>query len=426
MAFWDIFRRAPDAGSRGPAWPVAANTMSIASTPEQLEQFLREGGGAETMSGEFVTPRSAMGIAAVYRCVTLISGAVATMPLHLKLRVDDRTRKDASDHPLWNVLRRRPNQWQTPSQFRRQLQSQALFRGMGYAMKVRSGKSIIGLIPLHPDRVRTEQLDDFALEHVYTRRDGSQITIPQQDMFNLVGMSLDGVRGLSVLSCARETIGSAIAMRAHGAALFRNGTHLGSVLRHPGKLGTEGQDTLRASLEAYRGADNAGKSLILEEGMEFEGLGMTNADAEFIASRAFEDKHIYMFFGVPPHMAGDTTGSTSWGSGIEAQTLGFQAYTLEDWLTTWEETITRDCLEGDDPRLFPWFNRAAAVKNDIKTRTAAYSAGRAGGWLSKNDIRTFENMNPIDGGDDYDAPLNSNIKPDGEADGGKTDDDRTK
>ncbi|WP_084691207.1 phage portal protein [Sphingomonas sp. SRS2] len=390
--------------------------MSIATTPEQLEQFLREGGGAETMSGEYVTPRTAMGIAAVYRCVTLISGAVATMPLHLKRRVDERTRQDASDHPLWEVLRRRPNRWQTPSQFRRQIQSQALFRGMGYAMKVRSGKSVVALIPLHPDRVRTEQIADYSLEHVYTRTDGSQITIPQRDMFNLVGMSLDGVRGLSVLTCARETIGAAIAMRSHGATLFRNGTSLGGVLKHPGKLGTDGQETLRASLEAYRGTENAGKNLILEEGMAYERLGMSNADAEFIASRAFEDKHIYMFFGVPPHMAGDTTGSTSWGSGIEMQTLGFQAYTLEDWLTTWEETITRDCLDGEDPKLFPWFNRAAAVKNDIKTRTASYSAGRAGGWLSKNDIRGFENMNPIEGGDDYDAPLNSNVKPDAAGD----------
>lgn len=406
-----MFRGRPDAGPSAPAWPMAANSMSIASTPEQIAEFLRDGGGAETKSGEFVTPQSAMGIAAVYRCVTLISGAVATMPLHLKRRIDERTREDASDHPLWTVLRRRPNRWQTPSQFKRQLQSQALLRGRGYAMKVRSGNRIIGLIPLHPDRVRTEQIADYSLEHVYTKRDGGQITIPQRDMFHLVGMSLDGVAGLSVLGCARETIGSAIAMRTHGAGLFKNGTNLGGVLSHPSKLGKDGVETLQASLENYRGSENAGKNLVLEEGMTFERLGMTNVDAEFVASRAFEDKHIYMFFGVPPHMAGDTTGSTSWGSGIEMQTLGFQAYTLEDWLTTWEETITRDCLEDDDPKVFPWFNRAAAVKNDIKTRTAAYSAGRAGGWLSKNDIRALENLNPIEGGDDYNAPLNSNVTP---------------
>lgn len=393
------------------AWSQGT-AMEIATTAEQIEEFLRRGSG-QTASGAYVTAQTAMCVAAVYRCVALISGNVATMPLHLKRRLDHRHSVDASDHPLWNVLRRRPNRWQTPSQFRRQMQAHVLLRGRGRAMKVRSGRDVVGLIPLHPDRVQSIQTDDLSIEHVYTRKDGSQITIPQQDMFDLVGMSLDGVNGLSVLSCARETIGSAIAMRDHGSGLFRNGTHVGGVISHKGKLGQDGQDLLRDSLDKFRGSENTGKNLILEEGMTYDKLGLSLVDAEFIASRALEDRHIFMFFGVPPHLAGDTEKATNNGSGLETQTLGFQAFTMEDHLTSWEETIQRDCLPPEEQQVFPWFNRAASVKNDVKSRNAAYTAGRNGGWLSKNDIRGLENMNPIEtpDGDDYSAPLNSNANP---------------
>lgn len=372
-----------------------------------LAEFFRV--GSYSSSGASVTPDSAMRVAAVFTCVRLISGAVATMPLHLRRRVDDRRREDASDHWLWGLLRRRPNPWQTPSQFRRQLQTQLLLRGNGRAMKVRSRGQVTALIPLNPDRTRVEQRDDWRLVYHYTRKDGRTVELQQEDVFDLTGMTLDGVNGLSVIGYAREAIGLSLTMERHGASTFRNGTHMGSVLKHPGQLGLEGQTRLRASMEAFRGAENAGKTLILEEGMEFIPLGMTFDDAQFIEGRGFQRSDIFMFFGVPPHMAGDTTKTTSWGSGIEQQSLGFVAYTLEDWLTTWEESINRDLIPEGEPNVFAWFNRAGLVKGDIKSRYAAYAVARQWGWMNNNDIRALENMNPIEEpyGNDYAAGGNA-------------------
>lgn len=348
-----------------------------------------------------------MRVAAVYASVRIIAGAVATLPLHIKRRVDDRTREDASDTPIWTVLRRRPNRWQTPSQFRRMLQAHLLLRGNAYAMIVRSRGQVQELIPLHPDRVEVKQRDDLALEYHYTRQDGRRIQLAQAEMFHLVGLTLDGVHGVSPITYARETIGLSLSMEDHGASTFRNGARVSGVLKHPNKLGPEAVANLKAGLEEFRsGGEQEGKNLILEEGMDYARIAMTAEDAQWIESRKFSRSDIAMFFGVPPHMIGDTEKSTSWGTGIEQQSIGFVAYTLEDHLTMWEEAINRDLIGADD-KLYARFNRAALVKGDIKARWEAYVKGLQWGVWSPNEIRALEDENPREGGDVFYPPPNT-------------------
>jgi len=404
MAFRDLLPAWFGGRSDGPRAATQSGGGGVTiTTAAQLSEYLSSGAGMSA-SGAAVTPETAMRVAAVFGCVRIISGAVATMPLALKRRVDARTRQDASDHSLWRVLRKRPNRWMTPSGFRRMMTAHVLLRGNAYALIVRSGNRVVELIPLHPDRVRVVQADDLGLVYTYTRKDGVQATLQQSEVFHLIGLTLDGVNGVSVIQHARESIGLALTAEKHGNTTFANGTVLGAVLKHPKTIGKEAQEALQASLDRYRGAENAGKTLILEEGMDWTPLGMTAEDAQYIETRKFTRSDIAMFFGVPPHMIGDTEKSTSWGTGIEQQSLGFVAYTLQDWLTAWEETIGRDLISEDD--IYAKFNPAGLLRGDINSRYAAYSTARQWGWLSINDIRELEDLNPIENGDDYLQPMN--------------------
>lgn len=403
-------------GSRSSAAPQAAVQSAggglLIETPAQLDEALRT--GSVTASGVSVTPDRAMRVAAVYACVRIRSGVVANMPLHIKRRVDARTREDAADHPLWKIFRRKPNRWQTPSQFKRMMTAHLLLRGNAYAMIVRSRGEVRELIPLHPDRVECKQSDDLSLVYTYRRKNGGSIVLPQGEVFHLVGLTLDGVHGVSVITYARETIGLSLAMEDHGATMFKNGARPSIVLRHPAKLGKEGRENIRSSLDEYRaGGESDGKALILEEGMETAPLSMSAEDAQWIESRKFSRGDIAMFFGVPPHMIGDTEKSTSWGSGIDAQTQGFVTFSAEDDLTTWEETVNRDLVADGENDLYARFNRASLVKGDIKTRWEAYMRGRQMKVLSANDVRALEDMNPVDGGDVYENPM-INVEPEKE------------
>lgn len=415
MSIWSkLFGQASAPAARPQAAYQDKGGGVVISTPQQLEEVMRS--GATTAAGVAVTPDTAMRVAAVYACVRIRSGVVANMPLHIKRRVDDRTREDASDDPLWKIFRRRPNRWQTPSQFKRMLQAHLLLRGNAYAMIVASRGRVLELIPLHPDRVECRQNDDLSLSYVYTRKDGRRITLKQSEVFHLVGLTLDGVNGVSVIKYARETIGLSLAMENHGATIFKNGARVSVVLKHPEKLGKEGLEFLRASLDEYRsGGESEGKALILEEGMSTEKLAMTSEDAQWIESRKFSRTDIAMFFGVPPHMIGDTEKSSSWGTGIEVQTQGFVTFSAEDDLTTWEETINRDLIP-EDSDLYAKFNRASLVKGDIKARWGAYVNGLQWGVYSPNEVRAMEDMNPRDDGDIYYPPPNTA----GGTDDGKT------
>jgi HK97 family phage portal protein len=399
-------RRLEQPAPRAPTASYADGGIDVRTSAE-LEQALRS--GAVTGSGAVVTPDTAMRVAAVYASVRVISGAVATLPLHVKRRVDAKTREDASDNPLWKLLRRKPNRWQTPSQFRRMMQANVLLRGNGYALKVVSRGAVIELVPMAPDRVEVKQNDDLSLAYEFTRKDGRKVRLGQDDVFHLAGLTLDGFRGVSPITYARESIGLSLSMESHGAATFKNGARPSAVLKHPNTLGLEGQEMLRTSLDAYRsGGNSEGKALILEEGMEMSFASMSAEDVQWIEGRKFSRTDIAMFMGVPPSMLGDNSGSDSnWGTGLEQKSLGFIAYTLEDHLTMWEEAIGRDLIPEDEPDLYARFNRAALVKGDIKARWEAYVKGLQWGVYSPDEIRALEDENPRPdgaGGVYYDPP----------------------
>jgi len=407
MDIFGMFRR----NSSSSVQPVASYQGSgggvVINSPQDLVEAIS--GGTETRSGSVVTANSALKVATVYACVRLVAGAVATMPLHIKRRVDDKTREDASNTTLWRVLRRKPNRWQKPAVFRRMMQTHLMMRGNAYAMIVRSRGEVIELIPMHPDRVECKQQDDLSLQYKFQRKNGKTVTLEQSDVFHLIGLTLDGVHGVSPITFARETIGLAMSMEDHGANVFRNGAQVSSVLKHPGKLGPEGQGVLRASLEDFRsGGANEAKTMILEEGMDYAPIAMTAQDAQWIESRKLSRSEIAMFFGVPPSMIGDNTGSDSnWGTGLEQKSNGFVAYGLEDHLTMWEEAIAFDLIADNEPDLYARFNRSALARGDIKTRTEAMTKRLQWGVTSPDEERALEDWNPRpdgDGGIYYDPP----------------------
>lgn len=379
-------------------------------TPQQLEEALRTGNTSS--AGVTVNAETAMRVAAVFGCVRIRCVGPATLPIDIKRRIDERTRTDASDHPIAKLLRRRPNPWMKPHQFKRLMQQQVLLRGNGYAHIIPGVRGPQALIPMNPDRVETKQLDDFSIVHDWTRRDGRKVRLRQDQVFHLFGLSLDGITGVTPITFAREAIGTSIAMDRYVGKTMAKGARVSGAAQTKEALSDKAYDRLKESLESFRaGESREGDFLLLEEGLEWKPMSLTMVDMQWIESQKLSRSTLAMYFGVPPHMIGDTEKSTSWGTGIEQQKQGFLTFTAEDDLIMWEEGVTTDLIAEDD--VFARFNRGAFLRADLKARYGAYQIGRNGGWLSKNDIRGLEDMNPIEDGDDYDAPLNSNAAPAG-------------
>lgn len=381
------------------------NTNAMVSE-DQIRDLLRQG---NTASGAVVTENSAMRVAAAWRCVNIIAGAIATLPMDIIKRESEDVRRPFVGHPLRKILTVKPNPWQTPSEFRRMMQAHLLLRGNAYARKVMVGNGLVALIPLHADRVRAEQIDTLAMIYHIQGKDGRVTKFSQKDIFHLRGMSLDGVTGMSVLSNMRESLGLALQTEQAGARLFSHGILAGGVIKHPGKLSDNAARHLRESMEDRNaGAQNAGKWIIAEEGMTLDTISLSAEDAQWLGTRDFQRYDIAMFFGVPPHMIGATEKTTSWGSGLESQGTGFVTYTLSDWTKTWEESSKRDLLpesewETTDVR----FNSNGLQRGDFKGRWEGYVKALQWGVYSPDDVRRLEDQNPRpDGGGGiyYDPP----------------------
>lgn len=358
-------------------------------------------GGGPSSSGVAVTRETALKIAVAWRCTNIINTCMAGMPLDLMRRVDERRRVPAERHPLRDVLTVRPNRWQTPGDFKRQMQTSLLLKGNGYAYKSRVGRQIRELIPLDAERVTVEQKDDLSLFYRYRSRNGAEVVFPQADIMHLRGLSLDGVNGLSVIAYAREAMGLSIQSEKVSGKLFKNGQFRTQVFqKKDGALSEEAYNRLKADLARMRGADDedAAGALLLEEGLETAKPAFSADDMQFLELRQFTRTDVGMFFGVPPFLYGDTEKSTSWGTGIEQQNIGFLQYTIQNWITIWEEAIHRDLLAGEDGNFYARFDSKGFFRLDAASRReyfkAALGSGGSPAWMTPNEVREKEDMEP--------------------------------
>jgi HK97 family phage portal protein len=369
-------------------------------SPEE-ERFWTESYALRTNSGIRVTADSALKISAAWACCRLISETVAMLPHIVYKRLGNGGKERATSHPLYSILHDQPNQRQTSFEFTDMMQMHALLRGSGIA-KIKSGPRgpVDRLIPIHPDRViATEEIDEDRLRYKIVEKDGTINTYLDDEIFNLRGLSLDGVTSVSVISYARESMGLTLAAERFGAKLFNNYSRPGGFLKHPGHLSTEAQNRLREQTEEMTGGENLHRMGVLEEGMDWVPVTFTPEDSQMLQTREFQAEDVCRWFRVPPHMVGLTSKATSWGSGIEELSRGFVTYVLMPWLVRWQQLISKDLIIASES-YFVEFLTEALLRGDIQKRYSAYAVGRNGGWLSTNEIRKAENMNPIEGGDD--------------------------
>jgi len=411
----------PEPGGRGGLHgPRASATYrEFAGDDPELAQFLR--GEATTSSGAVVTADAAMRVATVYRCVAIVAGAIATLPCHVMRDVDGVKRKEKT-HALYRLMKKRPNRWQTSSEWRKMMQAHALLRGNAYSVKVRSGSRVVALLPLHPDRVTVHQGPDLSLLYEYQRKNGTKVVYTADEIFHLRDLTTDGVVGMSRIALAREALGLALTTEKFGAAVFKNGAYPGAVIKMPNQLSPEAFARLKAQVEEHRaGPHNAGKTMIFEDGAEWSALEFSAEDAQFLETRKFQRGEIATFFGVPPHLIGDTEKSTSWGSGIAEQNFGFLTFTLLEWIRAWEDAFDRDLLteaESVADELYLHLNAKGWLRATPEKQAQYYQAALGNGgtpaWMTVDEVRGFEDLNPMGGAAALLQPTANAVRPAGE------------
>lgn len=362
--------------------------------------------GAQTDSGMQITPQSALGISAVYRCVSILAGTVASLELNAyqsgtNQLVGLEAESEGTGHAP-SILEN-PHPLYTRHEFIELAMFHELFWGNFYGLKVRDNKTaglpVVSVMPILPwtivphwvvpegKRVPTEKL------FVWTLGDGTTVGLTSDDILHIPAMGYNGLVGLAPLELFRQTYGIALATEKTGAKFFGSGNLMSGFLHTDKKLTEQQARGLKERWqERMAGVTHAGEVMVLDSGATFQALSIPPEQAQFLQTREFEVLEVCRIFGVPPHLLAASTAST-WGTGIEQLNMGLSQFSITPWTSRFEARFTKELLPADQ---FAKFNTGLLTKGDTRTRYSAHILARRGHWESINEIRAGEGLAPID------------------------------
>ena len=385
--------------------------------PNMWINTVLESSNYATKSGVAITPNTALMISAVYACVTILAQTVASLPMTVNRRLREGGNEAADDHYLYPILHDSFNPYQTSYEAREMGVGHLKLQGNWYNLIETNGSGqITALHPLNPRGMSVfRSRVDGSIWYQYTPSDdevnaGSMKTYPAEMIWHVKGFSTSagGLTGLSTLSYARESMGLSMALRDFSAEFFGRKAVPGAVLTHPGKLSAPARSNLKESIQEYAAAKRH-TTMILEEGLKWESIGVNNKDAQFLELSGAQVRDIARWFNVPLILLQEPEKVATYAS-VEQFMLSFAK------LTIWQ--ITRRIEQSANMRLLTAKERQAGyntklnlkgmLEGDFKSRMEGYRIGREGGWLSADQICALEDLPPLpDGkGKIYLQPLN--------------------
>lgn len=371
-----------------------------------LDIFREIYGGRESRSGVTVGWSQALDVAAVQACVRVLRNGVAQVPFPLMQEIDGRRRK-AVEHPVYRVLRR-PNAWQTSFTFRETLMTHLALTGNAFVWKgmVGAARELRVLEPIDPAHVAVTKEKDGSMSYKVTAIDGAAVVFSSAEVWHIRGASWTPWIGMDAVKLARDAIGLAIAIEQSQADFHKGGARVSGLLSMDGAIGAEKFTSLAAWLDRHSsGGDRAGKPLILDNGTKWTPLAMTGVDAQTYSTRLLQIEEICRGFGVMPIMIGQSDKAATYAS-AEQMFLAHVVHTLSPWYARLEQSVDAELLtdQDRDAGYYSKFMPNGLMRGAAADRSAFYTSALGAGspgtaWMTPNEVRALEDMDPAEGGD---------------------------
>lgn len=356
---------------------------------------------ADATRKPYITEEGALNLSAVWACVRILSETVGTLPIHLYKRTD-KGRERQYAHACHKLLQI-PNSFSNRFDLMHHLMISCALWGNGYA-RIHRGKDSrpIRLQLIHPAKVEPILNTN---EELFYRLDNGKL-LPNDELIHLRGLSTNGIKGKSSIAVHRDNLSLTMAAQEYGERFFNQGGNMSGVFKYPSTLKPEAYQRLKKDLVAQSvGLHNAHIPLLLEGGMTYERISIPPEDAQFIATRKFQKTEIATIYGIPPHMIADLERATN--NNIEHQGMEFVTYCLMPYLVRLEEEFNRKLLRYDEfEEYYFLFGLNGLLRGDAKTRSEYYKNMNFVGAMNANEIRSFEDMNAYEGGDEYFVQMN--------------------
>jgi HK97 family phage portal protein len=357
-------------------------------------------------SGFDVTPTTAIEVSTVQSCVRAISEGVAQVPLYAHSRDARGVRGPRVSHPVLDIIAGRPNQWQSPFEFRETLLIHMALTGNAFVWKNVVGGRLRELIPIEPHRVFVDRKPDMSIEYTLTFEGGQTARLTNREVWHLRGPSWNTWMGLNAVKVARESIGLAQALEASHASMHGNTPASGGLLSMAEKVSPDKFNQLGAWLDKHTiNGERAGKPLILDGGAKWTPTRMTGVDMQHIESRQHQVLEICRHFRVQPMMVGATETPTY--ASAEQMMIHHVVHCLTPWAERIEQSATANLTDPEERIDFRHdFN--SLMRGDSQARSAYYANALGSGghqpFMTLNEVRAEEGYDPVEGGDEIPEP----------------------
>lgn len=373
-----------------------------AETKTGMDEIL---GSNNSAAGELVNEQTAMQITAVWRSVWVLASTVATLPLNVYRRRPDGGKEIAFNHAAHRILHSvaNPAKKITSATWREITMKALLLSGNAYSeVERRDDGRVSGIIPLNSKDLRVVDTSDGP---VYSILSTGRVIDRNNVLHFKAFPSDDGMKGTSTITEHRDAFGLSLASEKFGGRFFGNFARPSGILMLMPGMRDEDRELMRKNWQSAFSGDNMHRIAALENVQDFKPLTINPDEAQFIETRRFQVTETARIFGIQPHMIQDLERATF--TNIEHQSIDFVVHTIRPWLVRLEQEINQTVfLEEEQSEYFAEFVVDGLLRGDVQSRYNAYAVARNWGWLSVNEIRRLENLNPVEGGDEYLTPLN--------------------
>ncbi|MEE4153434.1 MAG: phage portal protein, partial [Erythrobacter sp.] len=359
--------------------------------------------GTMSRSGERISWDRALQVMTLLACARVLAEGVSQVPW--KLHQGDAGRIEVREHPVFELLYRQPNPWQTSFEWREQLMFHLVLGGNAFVHKLRVGSArrIASLEPFEPGWMRVERERDRRLRYFHRPEGGSETEVPADEVWHLRGPSWNGWLGLDITRLAREALGLSLATESAHADMHKGGARVSGIYTVQNQLTAEKFEQLAAWMDQYRaGGKREGETLLLDNGAKFEKTQMSGVDAEHLATRRYQVEEVCRATRVMPIMVGQADKTATYAS-AEQMFLAHVVHTLMPWYERLEQSADVNLLTREERAagIYTKFNPNALMRGAAKDRGEFYAkalgAGGTPAWMTQDEVRKLEELEPRGG-----------------------------
>jgi HK97 family phage portal protein len=357
-----------------------------------LSPWVGTGGG---LIGTHVTPEIAIRVSSIFAVCRFIGQGVGVMPIHIK-QTQANGRKVDFNPPCGYTIRKRPNPWQTTFDFMSLQGYWTALHGNGFA-RIISGERgwMTTLVPMHPTRVKVEQLPDYSIRYQFLSEKGGWVPLRQEEVLHWKWMSENGLWGMAPSEVCATSIGLARQLDVAATAFWRNGARPDFVIQTDEKLDEKAIDELRTMFREMYGGANRGAPAVMTKKMQLlpmQGNSMEQSQYQQLRDAILPD--ICRHWGVPSTLLGDAKMARY--SNPEQEHLSAQVWCMLPWQKRMEGPfdMALQPVYGED--VYVKLDGRGLLRGDNAARAALYQSMFNMGAISPNTVRDLEDFDLLD------------------------------